>query len=389
VGTAATLVAVPWYVLVTTGSPAAAGLVGFATVLCEVASGLFAGALVDRLGHRGASVAADLGSAAAVAAIPALHATVGLAYWQLVALVSLRALFDAPGTAAWASLVPDTAAAAGMRIERANSLVEAIPGAAALAGAPLAGLLIVLVGPVTVLWIDAASFAASALVLAAGVPASLAPRVRLAGAGYLREVREGLRALARDSVILSIAATIAVTNFLEAPLRSVLVPVYAREGHGGAAGLGLLLAGQAAGALAGTLLYGAASSRLPRRSTYVLCFMASGLGFWGLAVAPGVPAAVALLFLAGAVGGPINPIVMTVIQERCPTELRGRVIGAARALAFAAFPFGALAGGVAVQAFGVRAVLVGLGAAFLATTASMWLNPSLRSLEPAAARSRG
>ena len=46
------------------------------------------------------------------------------------------------------------------------------------------------------------------------------------------------------------------------------------------------------------------------------------------------------------------------------------------------FPVGALIGGIAVQALGLEPVLLILGALSLATTASMWLNPVLRALNP-------
>src|SRR5262245_39851577 len=62
------------------------------------------------------SIVADLASAAAVAAIPLLHATVGLELWELLLLVFLGALLDAPGATARVSLFPDLVERAGVRI---------------------------------------------------------------------------------------------------------------------------------------------------------------------------------------------------------------------------------------------------------------------------------
>jgi hypothetical protein len=50
----------------------------FVNFLPVVLAGFFGGVIVDRLGYRAMSIVADLASAAAVAAIPLLHATVGL-----------------------------------------------------------------------------------------------------------------------------------------------------------------------------------------------------------------------------------------------------------------------------------------------------------------------
>jgi MFS family permease len=99
-GNVAALVAIPWFVLQTTGSAARTGVIAAAGLVPVVISGLMGGALVDRLGYRRTSVLADLASSGAVAAIPLLHLTIGLEFWQLVVLVFLGGLLDAPGVTA-------------------------------------------------------------------------------------------------------------------------------------------------------------------------------------------------------------------------------------------------------------------------------------------------
>src|SRR5215211_7391354 len=125
-GNAVTQLAVPWFVLVTTGSPALTGLAVFFNFLPVVLAGFFGGVIVDRLGFRTTSVVADLASAAAVAAIPLLHATIGIELWQLMGLVFVGALLDAPGATARQSLFPDVVQLAGVRMERANGIRGAI-----------------------------------------------------------------------------------------------------------------------------------------------------------------------------------------------------------------------------------------------------------------------
>src|SRR5512134_1376280 len=107
VGNVVAQLAVPWFVLVTTGSAALTGLAIFFNFLPIVLAAFFGGVVVDRLGFRAASIVADLASASAVAAIPLLHSTVGIELWQLMALVFLGALLDAPGTTARQALFPD------------------------------------------------------------------------------------------------------------------------------------------------------------------------------------------------------------------------------------------------------------------------------------------
>lgn len=380
-GTAVSLVAVPWYVLVTTGSAVATGLVSAVMVLSEVLGGLFGGAVVDRVGPRWGSVLTDLGSGVAVAGIPALHATVGVAYWQVVALVAVRALFDSPGLSARVSLIPSLARAAEFDLVQANSIWHSCFRGATLVGAPLAGLLIASAGPADLLWLNAAGFWCSALLVAAGVPATVAGRPEASGGTYFTDVLDGIRALFADPVVMSLALTVAVVNFLNAPLNGVLFPVYARQGHGGSAGLGVLLAATAAGQVVGLLLFGALARRLPRRPAYIVSLLASGLLFLGLAAAPNLPVAVVLLVAASLLFGPINPISITVIHERVPARLHGRIIGATRSVAFAAAPLGALIGGAATQVAGLETALLVFGAVGVATAASAWFNPAFRRLE--------
>lgn len=120
-GNAVAQLAIPWFVLITTGSAALTGLAVFFTFLPVVLASFFGGVIVDRLGFRTASIVADLASSGAVAAIPLLYATVGLGTWQLMALVFLGALLDAPGATARASLFPDLVTLADLGMERATA----------------------------------------------------------------------------------------------------------------------------------------------------------------------------------------------------------------------------------------------------------------------------
>jgi MFS family permease len=96
--------------LQTTGSAAQTGITGFFTILPVVVAGFFGGTLVDRMGYRRTSIVADLASGLTVALIPLLHFTIGLEFWQLMVLVFLGGLLDAPGSTARTALIPDLAA---------------------------------------------------------------------------------------------------------------------------------------------------------------------------------------------------------------------------------------------------------------------------------------
>lgn len=327
-GNSLAFVAIPWFVLQTTGSAAKTGLVGATMFLAAVTAGFFGGPIVDRLGFGRTSVLADLASGASVAAIPLLYNTVGLAFWQLMVLVFFGGLLDAPGVAARQSLVPELSRRAGMRMERANSAFQAIQRFSGLIGPLLGGILIAALGSSNVLFLDAATFATSAAAVAVAVPRTSRPTERAETRGaYLAELFEGLRSVRRDRLLFSIVVGGFVLNFFGEPLGGVVMPVYAREVYGRAVSLGLLLGAFGGGALAGAVLFGATSHMLPRRATFGVALILRGLPLLVLATAPSLPVGMVAMAVSGLGVGMIDPLVSTVIQERTPADMLGRTFG--------------------------------------------------------------
>lgn len=380
-GNMMTLVAVPWFVLETTGSAAKTGLAGFFNLLPVMIAGYLGGALIDRLGFKRTSVLADLASGATIALIPLVHTTVGLEFWQLLVLVFLGALLDAPGETARAALVPEVARLAGWRLERASGAVAVAERGARMAGAPLAGVLIAVVGAANVLWIDAATFALSATLVMGAVPGTRVAAERPKG-GYLAEVREGFSFVRRNALLLALVLTLTVTNFLDAAWFGVTLPVYARELFGSATSLGLLVGVSGGGAVVGALTFGAIGHRVSHRALlFLLAFLGVALKFPLLALFPPLTAAVVIMAFAGLASGPINPLLDTLLYERIPEDRRGRVLGVLQATAWMATPLGVLLGGLAVEGWALRPVLLGLGGVYLATLLALRLAPAVQDMD--------
>ncbi len=379
-GNALTIVALPWFVLATTGSATKTGLTGFFLLLPGLLAGVFGGVVVDRLGFKRASILSDAVSGIGVALIPLLYHTVGLAFWQLLALVFLGALLDVPGLTARRSLLPELATLADVRLERVNAAYEANNQLAFLLGPPIAGLLIATMGPTNVLWLDAATFAVSVVAIAVAVP-GLAGAVAPAAGRYLAEVMKGLRFLRQDRVLLALAAGIGVSNFFGSPLFAVILPVYGQEILGSATTLGLLFGVTGAGSLVGTLAYGAVGYRLPRRLVWLVGFLVMPLQIWVLLLEPSVAVLATAMAISGVMLGPINPLAVTVRHERIPPELRGRVFSTFSAIALAVAPLGVLTSGYLIERLGFFATLLvfALGAQLLGP--AMLFVPALHDLD--------
>jgi len=379
-GNAVAQLAIPWYVLVTTGSAALTGLSVFFTFLPIVLSAFFGGVIVDRLGFRATSVVADLASSAAVAAIPLLYSTVGLELWQLMALVFIGALLDAPGATARAALFPDVVEAAGMPMERASGIRAGIQQGSTLVGAPLGGVLVATLGATGALWLDAASFLFSAALVILFVPRPHATGETEKRGRFFAELAEGMRFIWDQRLARALVAMVLLTNLIEAP-GSVVLTVFAREKYDSATALGLMLGVLGGTALAGALVYSAIGHRLPRRRTFLFCFAFVPVGYLALATQPPLPVALGALAVAGFAAGPINPLLFTVQTEIVPSHLRGRVFGAVRAGAWAAIPLGILLGSAAVAVAGVAVTFLAMGVLLAAVVGYGYFNPAFREMD--------
>ena len=369
------LIALPLYVLSRTGSGAATGLAGAFVTVRVVLGGLFGGVIVDRLGYRRSSVLADLSSGLVIVGAPTLGHTVGLPFWALLALLFFSGLLDAPGQNARTSLLPEVATAAGVPIERAMGWLEAAERGARLAGAPLAGLLVVAFGALNVLFVDAATFLISAALVGALVPGRLdrvgepeaTPETEVGG--YWSQLRTGMDFTVRDRLLRAVVLVVVVTNLFDAASSAVLLPVYADRELGGAVAFGLLVGAMGGGALVGSLVFGVIGHRLPRRLTFTAAFtLAGGPVYFALAAGLPLPVLLVLKLLAGFCAGAINPLFAVVMLERIPAGLRARVFGLVNAGCWAGMPLGALLGGLAVDHLGMTATLLIVGTAYLFIT---------------------
>lgn len=378
-GNSITNLAIVWYVIETTGSAANAGLAGFFTLLPMVLATFFGGALVDRLGRKLMSIVSDLASGATILAIPVLHQTVGLPLIGLFALIFCGALLDAPGETARRAMIPELARKAGMPLERATSLTQSATATVQLMGPIIAGVLVAAIGTSNVLYVDAATFAVSALIVARFLPAM--PAVIERGGRYFEEVAEGLRFLRSHRLLITILTTALVLNFFASPFGGVMLPVFANEEGWGARSLGFLFSGFGAGTIVGSVTFGIIGPRLPRRLPMILALGFSGIVIVGFAAVQVVAIAVVLAFLVGISLGIVNPITSTIFLERVPDELRGRVLGAISAVSMCASPIGMLVAGPTVEVIGVRSGFVIVGAVFFLVAVWLLSRPVLREME--------
>ncbi len=388
-GSSMSMLAIPWFVLATTGRPMEAGLVAFAEMLPYVLVQAFGAPLVDRLGRRETSIGSDLAAALAMGAVPLAYGWGILGLPLLASLMALVGSSRGAGDIARRVLVPRLAGAASLPLERASGLYDGVNRLAGLLGGPLAGILIAAISAPAVLVVDAASFAASALLVSFTVDRSSreelgAAEERESGAkpGYLADLIEGFSHLLGDRLLLGIGALLIVTNLLDQAYFSVMLPLWITRELASPLALGVFSGLFGLGAVAGNGLMGALAPRLPRRIPFALSFLICGAPrFLVPAFSSTFAPLAAMAFLAGLGAGGINPALGAVEFERVPRHLQARVLGALGAMAWAGIPLGGLVGGVATEVFGLRTALASAGIAYLLATLGPFVFPVWREME--------
>jgi MFS family permease len=159
---------------------------------------------------------------------------------------------------------------------------------------------------------------------------ALPPRVSRAGEelNFWHEWREGLEAIGRDPLVLTLMVVLAATGFAGTML-SPLYPAFAEAVLGvDALGFGVILTAQAVGGILGSILMGQWGRQLPAVTMLV----------WGNILVGGLlllqfnvalfPIALLVGFLIGPEQVAVSVGLQTLLQQRVPTTRQGRVFGA-------------------------------------------------------------
>jgi MFS family permease len=401
-GTRVSAIAIPWFVLVTTGSPMKTGLVAFAEMTPLVLCKAFGGPLIDRIGGRRISVSADVASTAVVAMIPLLHILHLLSFPALLVLVAVAGSLRGPGDAAKHTLVPDIASAARVPLERVTGLESTTERLAGFIAYGVAGGLITLVGTVNALWVDAVSFAICAALIRIWVPrptVEASKPVQTEEATYFEQLKEGWTFLRKDKLMMPLVLMIAVTNLLDAAVGAVLLPVWIKDHGFGPAHTSLILLSFGITATLFALLASAIGDKLPRKLVFTVAFLICGAPRFVLLAFDAPVWSVMLVYAIGGIGaGFINPVLGALFLERIPRPMLGRVSSLSNAVAWTGVPLGGVAAGAAIAGIGLVPALLAAGAVYLvATTAPVLIGrtenwggratrPDRRGLQGTAAR---
>ncbi|WBQ06436.1 MFS transporter [Kribbella sp. CA-293567] len=392
-GTRVSAVAIPWLVLMSTGSAAKMGLIAAAEMLPYALTGVLAAPLADRFGLRRTSIVADAGSALAMVAV---IVSPGSSFTQLAALVAVGGALRGIGDRVKHVMLRPLAEQCEVPMLRITSLYEGLSRAATLVGAPLGGLLIAWLGTSGALWADAASFAFCAVLVFVLVqlppdepaaardpePAAMSDAAALADAPaaprkpaqpapepYWTALRGGFTFLRGDQVLIGMMMMTFAINVFSQASGAVFTPLWVEQVVGSPVVLGLLFGGFAGGALLGNLIFTVFAERIPPYRAFVIGALVGGAPrLLTMGLSDEVWLVVSVSFLCGIANASLNPVIGMTLYTRVPPELQTRVFGVIGAITFAGIPVGSLLGGWSVALVGLRPALLLAGGLFLLAT---------------------
>ena len=354
IGDALYLVALPWLVLTTGGSPQELGSVLAAYGIPRALSMLLGGWLSDRLGPRRVMLIADAARLLLVGLLAAIarggHPTV----FQLCAIAIPLGAFGGAFLPASQAILPQMLSPD--ELQAGNGLMQASRQGANLIGSGIAGAVVAVLTAAAALAIDAGTFLMSALSLALmrtahraapGPGKQAAEREKPVSSGQERVEQISLWQYLGTSRLIQMTLLIFILiGLVSGGLIEVALPTLVHGPlHGNASLFGIILMAWGVGAFSGAI----GSSALGKRQHKGIIMLFAGLLMAAMiALLPtwGVASAIGCMLIGGLTGSIVNVTLFTAIQRAIPAHLMGRVMGLLLFGSFGVYPFSVTLSGI-------------------------------------------
>ncbi len=380
-GSAMSFVALPWFVLVTSGSATRMSVVLGAEVLPMALFGIPSGSLVSRLGSRVTMLASDALRAPLIALVPILHWAGVLTFPLLLVIVFLAGVFITPYATAQRTVIPELFGDDETIVAKASGLFGGAAQLPIVIGPAIAGVLIAAFGAPVLLVIDGATYVVAFVLVALLVDAGR----RLPPDDESNGVLAGVRYLAKDRLLGPMTLTLVVVDGAANAL-AVAVPLlaytrYDRNPHVA----GWIFTGFGVGAIVGSVVVMRALDRV--QPIRLACFgiVAATLPLWLVAAKVSWPVVLGAIAVCGFFVPAVNAPFMGILTTRPPVALRAKVMTATLTASGLGNPLGRLAVGPVFSRYGNIGVWVGI-AGGLSAGAALFVAAALRGSRPSAAR---
>ena len=335
-GSAMTFVALPWFVLATTGSPTRMSIVLAAEILPMALLGIPSGSVVARLGARTSMLVSDLVRAPLVALVPLLHWTGHLTFSLLVLIVFVLGIFMTPYIASQRSIIPEVLGDDEKAVSKASGMFGGAQHLPIVIGPSIAGALIAWIGTAPLLVVDGATFLFAFVVVLTLVRGGKA----VAGDEDSRGLMAGVRYIWRDPLLRSFSL---ITIVLDGAANGITVAVpllaytrYDRNPHI----VGWIFTAFGIGAIIGSVLVMKLLDRFSPLKLAAFGIVAATLPLWIVVAPVSWPVVGIAVVLCGLFVPLVNAPIMGIITTRPPAALRAKVMTAVMAFSGSCGPLG-------------------------------------------------
>jgi MFS family permease len=355
-GTSMTFVALPWFVLVTTGSIAKMGWVLAAEMLPIAIFGIPSGSLVARLGAKRSMLIADACRGPLLMVLPILKWTGNLSFGWILAVTFAVGCFAAPYFSSSRLIIPEVVGDDERGVAQVNAVIGGANQVTQILGPVLAGVLIAATSPPVVLVVDGVTYLISVLTIAFVVRAGR----RVHQTGESRGVLAGLKFLMHDRllgpILLAACGINLVAQGLIVGVQALAYFRYDQDAHV----VGYLFAAFGIGALAGAVVAQNLAQKVDLLKLCAFAIVAMPLPLWLMSIPMPWQTAALVLACFGFFTPLVNAPLIGVLTVRTPAALRPKVMTSTMTVATLAGPLGFLAAGEALRYVSLTALFVAI-----------------------------
>ncbi len=370
-------VAAMWLVYKLSGNPFYSGLAGFLTLLPSTLQFL-TGPFVDRWSIKNTLVITQILQCILILIIPITHYFDLLTVQLLLIIMPIVAFIEQFAYPAQSKALP--LLLHKTQLLKGNSLFSFAYQGIDLICTTLSGILVALLGAITLYVIDSFTFAITALLFfSLKMPQQAETNTSLSTKQYFSDLKEGFSIVFRSLMGVFLIGSV-VANF-SIGMTMAILPSFA-DSLGGVKLYGFFLAAISAGSLIGALFSSWVGKRNVGRVSIIS--FAAGAFFWFLStIVPFQWLSISLFGLACIPIGATNILFATISQTLIPNQYLGRINSVMRSMGTIAMPFGSLIGGYTANVFSSQLIfaLASIGILFISL---VWLlHPKLRALPKA------
>jgi DHA3 family macrolide efflux protein-like MFS transporter len=347
-------IAIPWIALEISGSAASAGLVVALTAIPGLIVIPVIGSVIDKFGRRRVAIWGEWITATLTLLLPLVANLWGLSLIGLIILATLKNVVSPSGSTARKSLVPDVAKPAGMTLDRANSIHEAVFATGFALGPALATFCIALIGSANTFFVVAFFGALSGLfAILIRVTEQHEENDQTEKEPFIRYAMQGFKILFATPSVLVMMSAIVILAVVYLPTEMVVLPAYYNS-LADPEGLGLLISAMAAASILGALFFEQIHKYVSYSTILRIGILGVPLAMLPMSQLPPQWAMLTGALVLGLAWGPLLPLLNTVIQKKIPANKRGRVFALEMTIWNAGPLISMVAVGTAVDGIGIR-----------------------------------